>query len=126
MGLILLTQLVPSLCVSFSSLCPQGTLACFGGRGIKQKDNVEVPPHRQKGDPFRRTTWSLGALFPLSCVVLYWDGLGRRSPTEFSGRAKPRPRGSNAQGLWKGEAKADFANIKGFRGPFMRLLMGEN
>lgn len=80
MGLILLTQPAPSLGVSFSSPCPQGTLAYSGGRGIKQKDKGEVPPHYPKGDPFRRTSWNLGAPFPLSRVVLCRDGLGQSSP----------------------------------------------
>lgn len=57
MCLILLTQPVPSLGVSFSSPCPQGTLACFGGRGVKQKGKMgKCRLIIKKGDPFRRTT----------------------------------------------------------------------
>ena len=50
------------------------------------------------------------------------------APAELSEKAKPglRPRGSDVQGLRRGEAKAGFANVKGFQGPFMRLLMGKN
>lgn len=91
-----------------------------------QKDGVEVLSHPQKGGFIQKDYLEFGGSLPLLLCGALWGWPGMERPPQSSQGGLPGPLGSDAQGLWKREAKADSANIKGFRGPFVRLLMREN